>query len=381
LVGGLEVKKEKIGFIFDKDLDDFTHSSGTVAFLKEILSETYEIYPIIVKDSYLKRKIIRAIKKLSHNDNKNVRLPFTPLESLKLNKLVNDATKNGVRVFFAPVASELAARTMKPNNTVLVYLSDATYHAMVDYYFFESKFCQWIGNKNERKSLQKADAIIYSSEWAKKDAVEYYGIPSNKIHVLPFGANLKDDYEIKSEKSFGKGTVVNMLLCGVAWERKGVDIAIKCIETLNLHDKGRKYNLTIIGLDKPDGRNFDNVTFVGRMNKNNEDEYSRMIEIYKNSDVFILPTKAECAGIVFAEAAMYGLPVFTHITGGVETYVKDRVTGRCLPLGSTGEDFAKAIMEMFDSNKYYEYSQNARKYYEETLNWSKWLMEFQSILH
>jgi glycosyltransferase involved in cell wall biosynthesis len=67
------------------------------------------------------------------------------------------------------------------------------------------------------------------------------------------------------------------------------------------------------------------------------------------------------------------------LLGGVQTYVKDGVTGRCLPIGSTAQDFAKAIQEMFDSDKYYEYSKNARKYYEEKLNWDTWLTDFKKI--
>ncbi len=48
------------------------------------------------------------------------------------------------------------------------------------------------------------------------------------------------------------------------------------------------------------------------------------------------------------EAAMYGLPAFTHNTGGVMSYVEDGVTGRGLQLGSTGEDFANAILDMLN---------------------------------
>jgi glycosyltransferase involved in cell wall biosynthesis len=64
----------------------------------------------------------------------------------------------------------------------------------------------------------------------------------------------------------------------------------------------------------------------------------------------------------------------------VQTYVKDGVTGRCLPIGSTGEDFAIAIKEMIDSNKYKYYSDNSRKYYEEKLNWEVWLSDFKELL-
>lgn len=79
----------------------------------------------------------------------------------------------------------------------------------------------------------------------------------------------------------------------------------------------KKFELTIIGLDKPEQYTENkHIHFVGRLNKNNPEEFKQMITYYQESDIFLLPTKAECAGIVFSEAAMYGLPVFTHNTGG-----------------------------------------------------------------
>jgi hypothetical protein len=310
------LKKEKLGFIFTRKLDDFSHSSGTIGFMNEKLSEEYDIYPIIVKDSIIKRVIVRGIRILCHDTNKNVRFKFTPIENIKCKILINKAVKSGVKIFFAPLVSQLSSAIVIPQEASLIYLSDATYHVMINYYFFESKRSQKIGNKNEKIGLEKADKVIYSSEWASKDAIEYYGINPEKIYIVPFGANLKDYYMQKMLRDFNNGATVNILLCGVEWERKGVDIAIKSIDVLNSFDKKRKYNLTIIGLEEPKGNRYEDVTFIGRLNKNNEEEYQQLIEFYQKSDIFLLPTKAECSAIVFAEAAMYGLPIFTHITGG-----------------------------------------------------------------
>ena len=122
------------------------------------------------------------------------------------------------------------------------------------------------------------------------------------------------------------------------------------------------------------------MNFVGRLNKDNEEQYERMIKYYQESDLFLLPTLAECSAIVFSEAAMYGLPTFTHNTGGVMSYVEDGVTGRGLQLGSTGEDFANAILDMLNKNQYDEWSKNARRKYEKELNWEKWLTSCKKII-
>lgn len=72
--------------------------------------------------------------------------------------------------------------------------------------------------------------------------------------------------------------------------------------------------------------------------------------------------------------------LFLHILQEGTTYVKNGITGCCLPLGSTAEDFANSIREMLDCNKYQEYSVQARKYYEEKLNWSVWQTSFNNLI-
>lgn len=66
--------------------------------------------------------------------------------------------------------------------------------------------------------------------------------------------------------------------------------------------------------------------------------------------------------------------------GGVESYVEDGVTGRCLPLGSTGEDFAAAIMDIIENGRLEAYSKAARAKYENELNWDNWLRSFDAIV-
>lgn len=64
----------------------------------------------------------------------------------------------------------------------------------------------------------------------------------------------------------------------------------------------------------------------------------------------------------------------------MENYVEDGITGCCLPLGSTGEDFAAAIMDIIENGRLEAYSKAARAKYEEELNWDSWLKSFDAIL-
>ena len=177
-------------------------------------------------------------------------------------------------------------------------------------------------------------------------------------------------------------THIHLLLVVVEWKRKGIDVAIDCVHLLNKWQKNFKFDLTIVGFDNPVDKNFvgDDIIFKGKLNKNNPDEYNEMIEIYQNSDIFILPTQAECAGIVFCEAAEYGLPVVTYDAGGISTYVENEVNGIRLPMNAGATEFAYAVLNMIESGKMSLCVENARRKYEKELNWDAWRKAFDEIL-
>lgn len=366
----------KIGFISTFDVCDKSAWSGTINFLYETLKNEYDIYPIVVKLHPI-QKIISRITKIIICGKRKFTMIDQFFNKINVKHNIKKAQKNGVDVFFAPAASTLLGVANIPANCKVIYLSDATYHCMINYYYFNEnqkdikKF-----NSMEKNSLYRADEIIFSSDWAKQDAIKYYGVDEKKIHVLPFGANLDDKYI-----EHNIGDIIKILFVGVEWERKGADLAIECINILNNKNYKKKFELTLIGLDKPKQYvESEFVHFVGKLNKNNREEFRLMISYYQNSDIFLLPTKAECAGIVFSEASMYGLPIFTHNTGGISSYVDDRKMGRTLKLGSTGKDFADAILEMLINNKYQEWSKNSRQKFESELNWKCWFDNCKKII-
>lgn len=130
----------------------------------------------------------------------------------------------------------------------------------------------------------------------------------------------------------------------------------------------------MVGCDPPKGvPNMKGLTII---------PYVEDVSIYfREADIFILPTRAECAGIVFCEASAYGLPSFATATGGVPDYVEDGVTGRLLPPDTRSEDFADAIAELWsDPEAMKEMRLNARRRYEEELNWDVWMKHFEEIV-
>lgn len=399
---------EKIGYISRHDLNDSAAWSGTIRSMKTILEQEYEIVPVVVPRILIHKIITRLAKIFS--GQKNQASDFAQsFYKKKLTKRINDAVEKGCRLFFAPESSDLLSYGCVPDECRLIYLSDATYHAMLNYYFFDSDREQKIKDNWEKLAIARADAIIYSSEWAKNDALSFYHADEKKVFVVPFPCSMPDAAGdvtklIRSRsKRIEETKTVHLLFVGVEWERKGADTAIRAAGELNRRKNGYTFELDIVGLkdqrktagygkdEGEAGRNSRGnstdehktkeppLRFHGRLDKSKPEEFEKFCGLYEQADLFILPTKAECAGIVFSEACMYGLPAVSHDTGGVSTYVSDKKNGALLPSGACPADFADKIEEILSSGKFEEYSQNARRKYETELTQKAWLKSFDQI--
>lgn len=80
----------------------------------------------------------------------------------------------------------------------------------------------------------------------------------------------------------------------------------------------------------------------------------------------------------FAEASAYGMPILTHDTGGIESYVINGLNGYRLPLGSTPWQFATKIKQMIVEKEFAQLGQQAILYYEKCLNWEIWGSRFRN---
>ena len=103
------------------------------------------------------------------------------------------------------------------------------------------------------------------------------------------------------------------------------------------------------------------------LNMGQEADRKCLHELFSTSDFFILPSRAECAGIVFCEANAFGLPVLTTDVGGISSIVRHGVNGYMLPTSASGEDFAKEIKRLLDDPVCYQrLRQQSRAEYETT---------------
>jgi len=260
----------------------------------------------------------------------------------------------------------------------IIYFSDAVFSSMVGYYYRDmSKRRIKEGNYLQKMTLKKAKKSIFASEWARANAIRDYGVKKADTSVVHIGCNIEINHCVHKEHNN-----INLLFVGVDWKRKGADIAVECVKTLNKIDKDNRYELHLVGCNPPYEINIDYIHIYGFINRNIASQKKVLDDLREISDIFILPTQAECAGIVFCESSAYGIPSITFDTGGVGDYVHNGINGYRLPTDASPEDFAKKIMEIVHNQDLLQHiKESSKKLYENDLNWNTFGNKVSEIIN
>lgn len=373
-------RKIKIGFISEVSPFDRTYMSGTNFKICESLSSLgYEIDWIRVRRSkqfLLYSNLIRRINKFRKN---KIDVDHTILGSKLLSQAIDITALSKCDVLFTAFGSQYICKLHVEQP--IISLTDATFHLMVGYYY-TNKLCKWSvkqGNLVEQYAFDTSKAIVVASQWTANSLLKDYHQPLQKVHVVEFGANIDDKDIIKRQFSYNGH--LHVLFLGVDWKRKGGQIAVDTCKWLNEH--GVSATLHIVGIKDLDESilKLPYIDYIGFLNKNIPEQYAKLVEIIRLCHCLLLPTLKEAAGIAFCEASAYGLPSFSHLTGGTGNYVYDGRNGYLLPLGSTGADFGSKIKQCLESGELERMSITAKEVYKEKLNWHVWANKVEKIIN
>lgn len=281
-------------------------------------------------------------------------------------------------VIFIPTHINIVNALPKNVKAKVVHLVDATPTSLVDYYtefsnlIFHNRWTAYILGK---RAFRRSDLIIASSDWCRQNAIHQYGCDPKRIVVVEFGANIDIlDVPALPKKINGKESL-NIYFSTVNWVRKGGDVVLACCE--ELIRRGLHITLHITGIKPEDSvtEKLNSLNYVknyGFLNKNNEKEYRKIINIMTEADIFLFPSRAECSSIALCEANGFGLPCFVYDTGGTDNYVVNGVNGYMLPLSADGKQFADRVIQSINVQEMNRLSEGAVKRYKEHLNWKVW---------
>ena len=255
----------------------------------------------------------------------------------------------------------------------LAFWTDATFAGLTDFYPLFTNLCKRsaeAGRRMEQEALRRCSLAIYTSDWAAKSAIDNYDVDPAKVKVVPYGANMASKLEaddIDGHLSHKSYTCCKLLFLGVDWERKGGAVALEAARVLN--GLGLRTELHVVGCEPP-GPVPDFVVRHGFVSKETKAGVALLDKLLTEAHFLIVPSRAECYGLVYAEASSYALPSLAAEVGGVPTVVKNGVNGRLFPLAARGEEYAEFIGGLMGSRDNYEQlCRSSFTEFKKRLNW------------
>ncbi len=171
-------------------------------------------------------------------------------------------------------------------------------------------------DRRNRRLFQDAAWVLPWSHWVRDSLIRDYGVQPERIQVIPPGIDLAR-WQPRRERAPGP---LRVLFVGGDFERKGGPVLLAALRRLALPITAHLVTRSPVS-PAPD-------VFVYHDLVPNS---PRLIELYQQADVFVLPTQAEAFGIAAVEAIACGVPVIATAIGGLTDIVRDGVNGFVVP--------------------------------------------------
>ena len=231
-------------------------------------------------------------------------------------------------------------------------------------------------NDTEWMLTYESSEVIVNSNFMKNDIQRIFGLPFEKIKVIPNGIDLKKFDGIKKDYEFRRRFAADnekiILSLGRLVFEKGIQHLIYAMPKILSNYNDAK--LVIVGkggmIDelKQITVNLgiqDKVYFTGYMAG---DDVQKM---YKVSDVAVFPSTYEPFGIVALEAMLGGTPTVVSDIGGLNEIVKHGETGLKSYAGNANSIADSVTQLLYDYDLSEKITKNAKLEVVQNFNWTK----------
>jgi glycosyltransferase involved in cell wall biosynthesis len=377
-----ESKRLKIAYLSAEDPESKRSWSGTTYYMAQALrrhcGDVYYLGPINSLERRLAWRLSKGIYLLFNKNIVHERLLLVARKHAKV--AAQRLTGQSFDVIFAPISAGEVA--LLETDIPIVLAEDATFTAMHNYYPSCSNLLRWSEREGylvQEMAYKKAQALLYPSHWAANSAIQDCGVNAQKVHVVPFGANLDDIPSKEVVLRRRKSDRCRLLLIGMDWERKGGPIAFETLQ--RLEELGIQTELTVCGSVPPESCTHERMKVIPSLDKNDERQRKELERLYLDADFLLVPSRQECYGMVFCEASAFGLPSITTDTGGIAGAIIDGVNGFRLPYAARGNEYAQRIAQVYVDDQWYaKLVRSSRETFENRLNWDTWGMMVRDIL-
>ena len=230
-------------------------------------------------------------------------------------------------------------------------------------------------NDSEWQLTYEASEVIVNSNYMKNEIQRIFGLPYDKINVIPNGVKLdkfegiERDYDLRRQYAMDNEKII--LYVGRLVYEKGVQNLIGAMPKIleNYHDS----KLVICGrggmMDelKQEAHNLgidEKVYFVGYC------DAAKVQKMYINADIAVFPSTYEPFGIVALEGMLSGTPTVVSDVGGLNEIVEHGVTGMKSYAGNSNSIADSVLALLYDQDLCNRVSSNAIEVVKEKYNWN-----------
>jgi glycosyltransferase involved in cell wall biosynthesis len=190
----------------------------------------------------------------------------------------------------------------------------------------------------KRRELKRADAVTAVCGAVADSLVRDYGVPRERVRVVPNGADLPDEaaehpVSRRLRATLGASAMKPLWVCAARLEeQKGHDVLLEALAGV------RRRGLEFVAAFAGDGSRraalerraaelslADHVRFLGMV-----EEIGPLLAA---ADAVVMPSRWEGLPLTLLEALARARPVVASAVGGIPEVVEDRISGRLVPPG------------------------------------------------
>ena len=229
----------------------------------------------------------------------------------------------------------------------------------------------------EKKLISLADKIIAPTELEKRNLIDFYNAPREKIIIIPGGVNI-DLFQMRSQEYARKTINIEpgeplIVFAGRFAPEKGIDLLFKAVQQVL---KKIPVKLLVIGGDgRNDKRQQDLATLAEQLQIEEQIRFLGRIEhqllplYYNAADLVVMPSYYESFGLVCLEALACGTPVIANHVGIMAHILDGKTCGTTIPRPDP-DSLAMAIEEYICLKKSSVFMPHILRQIAEEFSWS-----------
>ena len=231
-------------------------------------------------------------------------------------------------------------------------------------------------NDTEWLLTYEATEVIVNSNYMKNEIQRLFGLPFDKINVIPNGINLSNftgierDYDFRRQYAMDNEKII--LYVGRLVYEKGVQHLIAAMPKIlsNYNDAkliiaGRGGMMDELRAEASNLGLNDKIYFTVYLNS------KQVQKMYKCADVAVFPSTYEPFGIVALEAMLAGVPTVVSDVGGLDEIVTHGVDGMKSYAGNANSIADSVTALLYDHQLATNVSKKAKQKVKDQFNWEK----------